>query len=75
VVEKLILSFATKFQSMRSSPKSLAKSPQEPAFFVEDYDRLAAHARFVDGMPDIDIPLLILAKAVRLSPHEACGRY
>jgi hypothetical protein len=75
VVEKLIFSFATKFQSMRSSPKALAESPEEPAFFVEDYDGLAAHARFVDGMPDIDISLRILAKAVRISPHEARGRY
>jgi hypothetical protein len=75
MVEKLVLSFTTKFQSVGASAKSLAKSPNEAAFLVKDNDRLAAHTRFVYGMPNINVSLLILAEAMCVSPNKACRRY
>jgi hypothetical protein len=70
--EKLVLSFTTKFQSVGASTKSFTESPNEPALFVEHNDRLATHARLVNGMTNINVSLLILAQAVCVSPNKAC---
>ena len=75
MVEKLVLSFTTKFQSVGSSTKSFTESPSELAFFVEHDDRLAAHARLVDSMSNINVALFILAEAVCVSPNKALRRY
>jgi hypothetical protein len=75
MVEKLIFSFASKFKPVCSPTKPLTKRPNETALLIEHNDRLAAHARLVHCMPNINVPLLVLTEAVRISPHQACWRY
>ena len=75
MIKKLGPSFAPQFQPVCSSTKALAEGSNEPASLIENDDRLAAHARLVDRVADIDVPLLILAKPVCIAPYESLGRH
>ena len=74
MVQELFVSFPPQFQSVRPAPKTLTEGTQESTFLIEDNNRLAAHAGLVDGMPDVDVSLLILAKPMRIAPHHSFGR-
>ena len=52
-----------------------AKGPNEAAFLVEYNDRFAAHTRLVHGVANVDVPLFILAKSVRISPYHTFRRH
>ena len=70
MIEKFRFPLAAQFQSVRSTPELLAKGANEPTFLIEYNDGLAAHARLVNGVPNVDVPLLILAQSVGVSPHQ-----
>src|SRR5262249_2178454 len=74
VIQELCLSLAPQFQPVSASTKTLAKCANEPAFLIKDYNRFTTHAALVHRMADVDIPMLILAKPVRIAPHQSLRR-
>src|SRR5215469_124142 len=71
MIEKLFFSFAPQFQSVRSSTKALTERANKPTFRIKYDNRLAAHARLVNRMPDVNVSLLILAKPMCISPYQS----
>src|ERR1044072_1758856 len=60
---------------MCSAPELLAKSTNEAPFLVVYNDRFAAHAGLVHGVPHVNMPLLVLAESVSISPHQPLRRH
>ena len=74
MVEEFCFTLTTEFQSVCASTKAFTECTDEPSFRIKDNNRLAAHARLVDRMPDVDVPLLILAQPMRVAPHQSLRR-
>src|SRR5215472_8775346 len=73
VIQKLLAVFPPQIESVGATPKLLAKRTDETALRVRDDNRLAAHARAVNGVPDVDKTLCVLANGVGVTPHQPIG--
>jgi len=73
VIQEFLAVFAPQVETVRAAAKLLAKCADEVALSVIHHNRLAAHARAVNGVPDVDQTLCVLANGVRVTPNQAIG--